>query len=101
MARTNGTVKWFSQEKGYGFLQREDGPDVFVHYSAIQGDGFKVLHEGEEVEFEIVEEAKGPKAGSVVRLNPPAEAPRRSGGDSREGGQKGVFNGPRNYQSRY
>ena len=100
MARTNGTVKWFSQEKGYGFLQREGGPDVFVHYSAIDGNGFKVLYEGEEVEFEVVEEPKGPKAANVVRLNPPAEAPRRGGG-SREGGQRGVFNGPRNYQSRY
>lgn len=101
MARTNGTVKWFSQEKGYGFLQREGGPDVFVHYSAIEGNGFKVLYEAEEVEFEVVEEPKGPKAASVVRLNPPAEAPRRGGGGNREGGQKGVFNGPRNYQSRY
>ena len=56
MARTNGTVKWFSQEKGYGFLQREGGPDVFVHYSAIDGNGFKILYEGEEVEFEVIEE---------------------------------------------
>src|SRR5690606_1182901 len=72
MARTNGTVKWFSQEKGYGFLQREGGADVFVHYSAIDGSGFKVLYEGEEVEFDIIEEAKGPKAANVVRLNPPA-----------------------------
>lgn len=104
MARTNGTVKWFSQEKGYGFLQREGGPDVFVHYSAIDGNGFKVLYEGEEVEFEVIEEPKGPKAASVVRLNPPAEPPRRGGGGERGergGGQRGVFNGPRNYESRY
>ncbi len=80
MARTNGTVKWFSQEKGYGFLQREGGADVFVHYSAIDGNGFKVLYEGEEVDFEVIEEPKGPKAASVVRLNPPAEPPRGSGG---------------------
>ena len=106
MARTNGTVKWFSQEKGYGFLQREGGPDVFVHYSQIQGNGFKVLYEGEEVEFDIVEEAKGPKAGNVVRLNPPAEPPRRSGG-GREGGNRGGGygggggGGPRRYESRY
>jgi len=100
MARTNGTVKWFSQEKGYGFLQREGGPDVFVHYSSIDGSGFKVLYEGEEVEFEVIEEPKGPKAANVIRLNPPAEPPRRGGG-SRDGGQRGVFNGPRNYQSRY
>jgi cold shock protein len=99
MARTSGTVKWFSQEKGYGFLQREGGADVFVHYSAIEGSGFKVLYEGEEVEFEVIEEPKGPKAASVVRLNPPAEAPRHGG--NREGGQRGVFNGPRDYQSRY
>ena len=101
MARTSGTVKWFSQEKGYGFLQREGGTDVFVHYSAIEGTGFKVLYEGEEVEFEVIEEPKGPKAASVVRLNPPAEPPRRSGGE-RSGGQRGVYNGPRNsYESRY
>ena len=74
MARTNGTVKWFSQEKGYGFLQREGGADVFVHYSAIDGGGFKVLYEGEEVEFDIIEEPKGPKAANVVRLNPPDAA---------------------------
>jgi CspA family cold shock protein len=77
MARTRGTVKWFSQEKGYGFLTAENGPDVFVHHSAIEGSGFKLLYEGEEVEFDIVQEAKGPKAQNVVRLNPPAEAPRR------------------------
>ena len=98
MARSNGTVKWFSQEKGYGFLQLEGGADVFVHYSAIEGNGFKVLYEGEEVEFEVIEEPKGPKAASVVRLNPPAEAPRHGNRDS---GQRGVFNGPRDYQSRY
>jgi CspA family cold shock protein len=102
MARTSGTVKWFSQEKGYGFLQREGGADVFVHYSAIEGSGFKVLYEGEEVEFEVIEEPKGPKAASVIRLNPPAESPRRGGGERSSGGQRGVFNGPRNnYQSRY
>jgi CspA family cold shock protein len=93
MARTNGTVKWFSQEKGYGFLQREGGADVFVHYSAIDGSGFKILYEGEEVEFDVIEEAKGPKASNVVRLNPPAQAP-RSGGAGRggygaEGGRRG------------
>ncbi len=85
MARTNGTVKWFSQEKGYGFLQREDGPDVFVHYSAISGSGFKVLYEGEPVEFDVIEEAKGPKAANVERLNPPANPP-QGGGQRREGG---------------
>lgn len=93
MARTNGTVKWFSQEKGYGFLQREGGADVFVHYSAIDGSGFKVLYEGEEVEFDIIEEAKGPKAASVVRLNPPANPPRSGQGGGREGGRGGYGGG--------
>lgn len=63
-----GKVKWFNQEKGYGFISREGGPDVFVHYSAIQQDGFKTLSEGEEVEFEIVEGARGPQAANVVKL---------------------------------
>jgi CspA family cold shock protein len=98
MARTNGTVKWFSQEKGYGFLQREGGADVFVHYSAIDGSGFKVLYEGEEVEFDVIEEAKGPKAANVVRLNPPAQAPRGGGGGGgrgygSEGGRGGMGGG--------
>ena len=102
MAGTHGTVKWFSQEKGYGFLQREGGPDVFVHYSAIQGNGFKVLYEGEEVEFDIVEEAKGPKAANVNRLNPPAEAPRRGGAREGQGSRGGGgFGGPRRYESRF
>ena len=94
MARTNGTVKWFSQEKGFGFLTREDGPDVFVHYSVIEGSGFKVLYEGEEVEFDVLEEPKGPKAQNVVRLNPPAEPPRRSSGSGqgRAGGSGGYGN---------
>jgi CspA family cold shock protein len=85
MARTNGTVKWFSQEEGYGFLQQPGGPDVFVHHSTIEGNGFKVLYEGEEVEFEVMQADKGLKAQNVVRLNPPAEAPRRGGGQG--GGQ--------------
>jgi CspA family cold shock protein len=86
MARTTGTVKWFSQEKGYGFLQQPGGPDVFVHHSAIEGTGFKVLYEGEEVEFDILQADKGLKAQNVVRLNPPAEPPRRGGaGPRREG----------------
>ena len=72
MEKVTGTVKWFSQEKGYGFIQREDGPDVFVHHSAIQGSGFKSLDEGERVEFEVVEEPRGAKAANVVRLDAPA-----------------------------
>ncbi|MFO7815985.1 MAG: cold shock domain-containing protein [Halanaerobiales bacterium] len=62
-----GTVKWFDAKKGYGFIEREDGDDVFVHFSAIQDDGFKTLEDGEEVEFEIVEGDRGPQAAEVVR----------------------------------
>lgn len=61
-----GTVKWFSAEKGYGFIEREDGDDVFVHFSAIQTDGFKTLEEGQKVEFEIAESERGPQAVSVT-----------------------------------
>ncbi|NLC67498.1 MAG: cold shock domain-containing protein [Clostridiaceae bacterium] len=60
-----GRVKWFSAEKGYGFIERENGNDVFVHFSAINMDGFKTLEEGSEVEFEVVEGAKGPQAANV------------------------------------
>lgn len=63
-----GTVKWFNATKGYGFISTENGEDVFVHYSAIQGDGFKTLEEGQEVEFEIVQGEKGPQATNVVKL---------------------------------
>ena len=63
-----GKVKWFNKEKGYGFIEREDGEDVFVHYSAIQQEGFKTLAEGEEVEFEIVEGSRGPQAANVTRV---------------------------------
>ncbi len=64
-----GRVKWFNESKGYGFIGREDGPDVFVHFSDIQGEGFKTLAEGELVEFEIVEDAKGLKAVNVVKVS--------------------------------
>ncbi|MGA8942544.1 MAG: cold shock domain-containing protein [Thermoactinomyces sp.] len=64
-----GKVKWFNAEKGYGFIEREDGGDVFVHYSAIQAEGFKTLEEGEPVEFDIVEGDRGPQSANVVRLN--------------------------------
>ena len=69
--RITGKVKWFNNAKGYGFLGREDGPDVFVHYSAIQADGYKGLAEGEPVEFDVVEGAKGPQADQVVSLTSP------------------------------
>jgi CspA family cold shock protein len=62
---TRGTVKWFSNEKGYGFISRADGEDIFVHFSAIQMDGFKTLTEGQEVEFDVVEGPKGQQAANV------------------------------------
>ncbi|WP_416276787.1 cold-shock protein [Mitsuokella multacida] len=62
-----GKVKWFSPEKGYGFIAREGGDDVFVHFSAIQDEGFKMLNEGQDVEFEIVEGARGPQAANVIK----------------------------------
>ncbi|WP_188205979.1 cold-shock protein [Alkalibacillus aidingensis] len=63
----NGVVKWFNAEKGYGFIQVEGGDDVFVHYSAINQDGFKTLDEGQEVNFEIVEGDRGPQASNVTK----------------------------------
>lgn len=63
-----GTVKWFNAEKGFGFIEREGGDDVFVHFSAIQGDGFKTLEEGQDVEFDIVEGNRGAQAANVVKL---------------------------------
>ncbi|MEJ2551527.1 MAG: cold-shock protein [Anaerolineales bacterium] len=64
--RVLGTVKWFNSSKGYGFIEREEGDDVFVHYSAIEGDGFRNLEEGQRVEFTIEQGAKGPQAAQVV-----------------------------------
>lgn len=63
-----GKVKWFSAEKGYGFIEKEDGGDVFVHFSAIQEEGYKSLAEGQEVEFEIVEGNRGPQAANVRKI---------------------------------
>ncbi|NRG47089.1 cold-shock protein [Bacillus sp. CRN 9] len=64
----NGKVKWFNAEKGFGFIEAEDGNDVFVHFTAITGEGFKSLEEGQEVSFEIVEGNRGPQAANVVKL---------------------------------
>ncbi|MED3088323.1 cold shock protein CspC [Bacillus toyonensis] len=63
-----GKVKWFNAEKGFGFIEREDGEDVFVHFSAIQQDGYKSLEEGQQVEFDIVDGARGSQAANVVKL---------------------------------
>ena len=63
-----GTVKWFNESKGYGFITKDEGGDVFAHYSAINGDGFKSLSEGDMVSFEVVEGDKGPKAINIVKM---------------------------------
>jgi CspA family cold shock protein len=63
-----GRVKWFNNAKGYGFIVQDNGPEVFVHYSAIQGDGYKTLVEGQEVEFEIAQSDKGPQAANVNKV---------------------------------
>jgi cold shock protein len=68
VARLRGSVKWFNNAKGFGFIGRDDGPDVFVHYTAITSEGYKSLQEGDQVEFEIVEGQKGPQAGNVTKV---------------------------------
>jgi CspA family cold shock protein len=65
---TTGTVKWFNDSKGFGFIEQENGPDVFAHFSAIQGDGFKSLSEGQKVQFTIVDGQKGPQAENIVPI---------------------------------
>jgi CspA family cold shock protein len=67
--RSKGKVKWFSNQKGYGFITQENGPDVFVHYSAIQGEGYRGLAEGDLVEFDVVETPKGPQAANVKKIS--------------------------------
>jgi cold shock protein len=79
MARETGTVKWFSRDKGYGFIHTSSGEDVFAHHSEITGDGFRTLRQGEAVEFEIMTSPKGPKARQIVRVNGTDEA---NGSDS-------------------
>jgi len=69
MARMTGTVKWFNDAKGFGFIAHEGGPDVFVHFSAIESQGFKSLAEGDQVEFEVVQGQKGPQAANVVKTS--------------------------------
>lgn len=66
--KTTGTVKWFNDTKGFGFIEQENGPDVFAHFSAIQSDGFKTLAEGQKVEFEITEGQKGLQAENIIAL---------------------------------
>jgi CspA family cold shock protein len=68
--KSKGTVKWFNDRKGFGFIRMDTGQDVFVHYSALQGEGFKTLKEGENVEFDIVDGAKGPQASNVMKVAP-------------------------------
>ena len=68
LARTTGRVKWFNNTKGYGFIGQDSGADVFVHYSAISGEGYKTLQEGDLVEFEVTQGQKGPQAEKVVKL---------------------------------
>jgi CspA family cold shock protein len=65
---TKGTVKWFNESKGYGFITAEDGTDVFAHYSAIQGNGFKTLAEGDSVSFDVLPGDKGPKASNITKI---------------------------------
>ena len=68
MSTVTGTVKWFDESKGFGFIAQESGPDVYAHFSAIQGDGFKTLAEGQSVEFEITQGQKGPQASNITPL---------------------------------
>lgn len=69
MSKVTGTVKWFNESKGFGFIAQESGPDVFVHFRAITGDGFKTLAEGQKVEFNVIEGEKGPQAEAVAAID--------------------------------
>lgn len=79
MAREQGKVKWFDERRGYGFIERESGDDAFVHVSDVEGQGYQVLRDGEEVEFEVVADTRGPRARNVERLGPPPEPTIRQG----------------------
>jgi CspA family cold shock protein len=68
MSTVTGTVKWFNESKGYGFIEQENGPDVFVHFSAIKGEGFRTLTDGQKVEFTVADGQKGPQAENVVAV---------------------------------
>ena len=68
MSRTTGTVKWFNESKGFGFIEQESGPDVFAHFSNIAGEGFKTLAEGQKVEFTVTQGQKGPQAENIVAI---------------------------------
>jgi len=94
MGRESGQVKWFSNEKGYGFIERESGEDVFVHHSDIQGEGFKTLRQGEEVEYEVISAEKGPKARNVVREEDLATAGSVGGAGESAGVSGGGTGGP-------
>jgi CspA family cold shock protein len=68
MSNTTGTVKWFNADKGYGFIEQENGPDVFVHFRSIVGDGYRTLNEGQKVQFEVTQGQKGPQAENVTAI---------------------------------
>jgi CspA family cold shock protein len=68
MSKTTGTVKWFNESKGFGFIEQESGPDVFAHFKAITGDGFKTLNEGQSVEFTVTQGPKGPQAVNITAI---------------------------------
>ena len=85
MGQHKGVIKWFNNAKGYGFIGRDDAPDLFVHYSSIQIDGYKSLKEGDEVEFDIIQGSKGPQADQVVRLKDAGARDTRDTGSASQG----------------
>ena len=94
MDRIQGKVKWFNNRKGYGFVGRDDGDDVFVHYSAIDGDGFKTLQEGDLIEFEVVQGQKGPQADKVTKVSDAGDTGDSGGaGDAGDAGDTGDSGG--------